>query len=219
MNLTPVYVTGATLATPLAEPLRDTRATVIQAQLAGGPQSTVAVYGHSRPYRLDHAERPSACQEPIGAREGATAGEGEDESAVAALERVHEHHEADRARTEDREHEAKSASAADPSGRAIGDTTGVEPSTTSRDSEAELAATREPLPERIEAILDSFHVRPLLEYVARRVGVTPECAATLQVKFTDGRMRAAYVNRGPFSVLAFEELARPPAPPLPGAGE
>jgi len=65
---------------------------------------------HDRPYCLDNAERPSAREEPVHACQGASEGESEHETAVSAFQRVHEHHEADGACTEDREHVAKCAS-------------------------------------------------------------------------------------------------------------
>lgn len=48
---------------------------------------------HGRPYCLDYAERPRPRKEPVEARKRAPAGEREHEAAVAALQRVHEHHE------------------------------------------------------------------------------------------------------------------------------
>ena len=58
------------------------------------------------PDGFDHTERPSARKKAVDTRKRAPAGERKHEAAVPTLQRIHEHHEAERARTEDGEHGA-----------------------------------------------------------------------------------------------------------------
>ena len=53
------------------------------------------VEGDGCPNRLDHTERPSSGKKPVEAREDASTGEGENETGMAAFQRVHDHHEAE----------------------------------------------------------------------------------------------------------------------------
>jgi hypothetical protein len=70
----------------------------------GGRLAPIALDGHERPDRLDDPKGPGPGQEPVRARERTPAREGEHETPVAALERVHHHHEGHRAGAEYGQH-------------------------------------------------------------------------------------------------------------------
>src|SRR5438034_174379 len=71
---------------------------------AGPAHVYVPVDGDPSPDQFDHAERPRSGKEPVRAREHAAEREREDEPGVPRLQRVHEHHERDRACSECGEH-------------------------------------------------------------------------------------------------------------------
>ncbi len=72
----------------------------------------------------------------------------------------------------------------------------------------------EPLPEKLEAVLDAHPVRPVLEYVGRRLGLAVDGQSVLDVTYQAGRVRAVRTRFGPMGVLGLEELGQRPAPPL-----
>ncbi|MGH2862062.1 MAG: hypothetical protein ACRDLT_11240 [Solirubrobacteraceae bacterium] len=82
---------------------------VLASALRGSASPSVALIevpfdSHQRPDRLNDPERPRAGEKPVAARQRAADGEREHEPSVASLERIHEHHERDHARSEHRQH-------------------------------------------------------------------------------------------------------------------
>ena len=63
------------------------------------PASRSAPQCDERPDGLDHAERPGPGQEAVGAGQGTTEGEGQDEGPPRASQGVHPHHEGQGAQT------------------------------------------------------------------------------------------------------------------------
>jgi hypothetical protein len=69
----------------------------------------------------------------------------------------------------------------------------------------------ETLPLELRARLDAEPVRAIVEYVADRLGLEGR-NVKLEVHFDEGRLRKAYLHRGPLGVEAIEELAAREAP-------
>lgn len=84
----------------------------------GGPDASIGetMDSHGCPYRFDYAERPRTRDKTVDARKCAAAGEREDKAAVTALQRVHEHHEGERAYAES----GKQASVTSPGTSSLG---------------------------------------------------------------------------------------------------